>query len=101
MHAHFGRLAKEGEADKYSNIFFAATQAGSMWLTDDMKHCSEVCKVGRYILSLLVNEKDNSVILITSHLLRFQFQITFNEKINPTLKLKLSISGDPALASTI
>lgn len=38
-------------------------------LADDSNHCSEVCKVGGSIKSLLIYEKENSVIIITSSLL--------------------------------
>lgn len=50
-------------------MFFIGGKSGVVCLADDSKHCSEVCKVGGSIKSLLFYEKDNSVIIITSTLL--------------------------------
>ncbi len=66
-----------------------------MCLADDANHCSDVCKVGGAIKSLLFYEKENSVIIITSTLLLVQFKISTNEKSGPDKKVKLSIAGDP------
>jgi len=40
-----------------------------VYLADDLKNISEVCKVGGSVKALLFYEKENSVIIITSHLL--------------------------------
>jgi len=42
----------------------------------------------------LFYEKENSVIIITSHLLLVQFKINLNEKLVPDRKVKLSVAGD-------
>ncbi len=63
-------------------------------LADDSNHCSDLCKVGGAIRSLLFYEKENSVIIITSTLLLVQFKISPNEKNGPDKKVKLSIAGD-------
>ena len=54
---------------KMSNIFFFGGKNGIVCLADDANHCSEVCKVGGAIKSLLFYHKENSVIIITSTLL--------------------------------
>ena len=51
--------------------------------------------------SLLFYEKENSVIIITSHLLLVQFKINLNEKLVPDRKVKLSVAGDPEKLITI
>lgn len=81
--------------EKWSSLFFFATQTGALLLGDDMKHCSEVCKISGKIKSLLFYEKENSTIIITSHLLLVQFKLTTTEKLAPTRKVKLSVAGDP------
>ena len=54
---------------KTNNLFFFGGKQGVVCLADDSKHCSDVCKVGGSIKSLLIYEKENSVIIITSSLL--------------------------------
>ena len=86
---------KEGQKLKTSNLFFFGGKSGVVCLADSSNHCSEVCKVGGAIKSLLFYEKENSVIIITSTLLLVQFRISPNEKTAPDKKVKLSIAGDP------
>ena len=88
---------KEGNNQKLkaSNLFFFGGKTGVVCLADSSNHCSEVCKVGGAIKSLLFYEKENSVIIITSTLLLVQFRISPNEKTAPDKKVKLSIAGDP------
>ena len=54
---------------KSSNLFFFGGKAGLVCLADDSKHCSEVCKIVGSIKSLMIYEKNNSVLIITSGLL--------------------------------
>lgn len=54
---------------KTNNLFFFGGKSGVVCLADDSNHCSDVCKVGGAIKSLLFYEKENSVIIITSTLL--------------------------------
>lgn len=86
---------KEGQKLKTSNLFFFGGKSGVVCLADSSNHCSEVCKVGGSIKSLLFYEKENSVIIITSTLLLVQFRISPNEKTAPDKKVKLSIAGNP------
>lgn len=79
---------------KTNNLFFFGGKSGVVCLADDSKHCSDVCKVGGSIKSLLIYEKENSVIIITSSLLLVQFKISTTEKNAPDKKVKLSIAGD-------
>jgi intraflagellar transport protein 140 len=55
--------------DNVNSLFFFGGQSGSVCLADDLKNCSEVCKVPGSVKSILFYEKENSVIIITSHLL--------------------------------
>lgn len=64
-------------------------------LADDSNHCSDVCKVGGSIRSLMFYEKENSVIIITTTLLLVMFNISTSVKTGPSKRVKLSISGDP------
>ena len=75
--------------EKWNSIFFFGTQGGSVCLADDLKNCSEMCKVGGHIKSLLFYEKDNSLIIITSHLLLVMFKINPNEKLKPNKKVRV------------
>eukprot|EP01022_Parablepharisma_sp_SALTPOND_P012321 TRINITY_DN1578_c0_g1_i1.p1 TRINITY_DN1578_c0_g1~~TRINITY_DN1578_c0_g1_i1.p1 ORF type:complete len:1534 (-),score=207.16 TRINITY_DN1578_c0_g1_i1:2494-7095(-) len=101
-HILFCGLAYEEESmEKWNSLFFFATDAGSLCLGDDMKHCSEVCKVSGRIKSLLFYEKESSTIIITSHMLLVQFKLTTSEKLTPSRKFKLSIAGDPELLQAI
>jgi intraflagellar transport protein 140 len=79
---------------KTSNLFFFGGKSGIVCLADDSNHCSDVCKVGGAIKSLLFYEKENSVIIITSTMLLVQFRISTSEKSGPDKKVKLSIAGD-------
>ena len=59
-----------------NRFFFFAGSSGSIYLADDLKRCSEVCKVGGQVKSLLYYREDNSVVIITSSLLLVQFRVT-------------------------
>ena len=96
-----GLAFEEESAEKWNSLFFFGGKKGSVWLADDLKNCSEVCKVGGSVKSLLFYEKENSVIIITSHLLLVQFKINLNEKLVPDRKVKLSVAGDPEKLITI
>lgn len=87
--------------EKWNSLFFFGGKKGSVCLADDLKNCHEVCKVGGSIKSMLFYEKENSVIIITSHLLLVQFRINLNEKLVPDRKVKLSVAGDPEKLITI
>ena len=87
--------------EKWNSLFFFGGKKGSVCLADDLKNCSEVCKVGGSVKSLLFYEKENSVIIITSHLLLVQFKINLNEKLVPDRKVKLSVAGDPEKLETV
>lgn len=80
---------------KTGNLFFFGGKSGVVCLADDANHCSDVCKVGGSIKSLLFYEKENSVIIITSTLLLVMFKISTSVKTGPSKRVKLSISGDP------
>lgn len=92
--AIFCELNFGGEAQanklKTSNLFFFGGRSGVVCLADSANHCSEVCKVGGAIKSLLFYEKENSVIIITSTLLLVQFKISPNEKTAPDKKVKIT-----------
>ena len=87
--------------EKWNSLFFFGGKSGSVCLADDLKNCSELCKVGGSVKSLLFYEKENSVIIITSHLLLVQFKINLNEKLVPDRKVKLSVAGDPEKLCTL
>ena len=70
-------------------------------MADDQKNCSEVCKVPGSIKSILFFEKENSVIIITSHLLLVQFKLNLAEKLVPDRKVKLAVSGNLEYLTTI
>lgn len=72
-----------------------------MCLADDLKNCSEVCKVPGSVKSILFYEKENSVIIITSHLLLVQFKLNLSEKLVPDRKVKLAVSGNIDFLTTI
>ena len=86
---------------KTSNLFFFGGKAGVVCVADDAKHCTEVCKVGGSVRSLLFYEKESSIIIITSSLLLVQFKISLSEKSVPDKKVKLSVAGDPEQLSSI
>lgn len=87
--------------DQMNRFFFFAGSSGSVHLADDLKRCSEVCKVGGQVKSLLYYKEDNSIVIITSSLLLVQFRVSPNEKLVPTRKVKLTIAGNPENISTI
>ena len=94
--------AKESSSKtKTSNLFFFGGKAGIVCVADDSNHCTEVCKVGGSVRSLLFYEKESSIIIITSSLLLVQFKISLNEKSVPDKKVKLSIAGDPEQLNSI
>lgn len=82
-------------------MFFFGGKSGVVCLADDANHCSDVCKVGGSIKSLLFYEKENSVIIITSTLLLVMFKISTSVKTGPSKRVKLSISGDPQKLQSI
>jgi len=88
-------------ADNTNSLFFFGGQSGSVCLADDLKNCSEVCKVPGSVKSILFYEKENSVIIITSHLLLVQFKLNLAEKLVPDRKVKLAVAGNPEFLSTI
>ena len=104
-HIAFCSLANEsGEvptSDKMNKFFFFAGTSGSVYLADDQRRCSEVCKVGGHVKSLLFYKDDNSIIIITSTLLMVQFSVSPNEKLVPSRKVKLTVAGSPDKIMTI
>lgn len=82
-------------------MFFFGGQSGAVCLADDLKNCSEVCKVPGSVKSILFYEKENSVIIITSHLLLVQFKLNLSEKLVPDRKVKLAVSGNIEYLTTI
>lgn len=104
-HIAFCTLASDsGEIpanDKMNKFFFFAGTSGSVYLADDQRRCSEVCKVGGHVKSLLFYKDDNSIIIITSTLLMVQFSVSPNEKLVPSRKVKLTVAGSPDKITTI
>ena len=88
-------------ADQMNKFFFFAGSSGSVYLADDQRRCSEVCKVGGQVKSLLFYREDNSIVIITSSLLMVQFRVSPNEKLVPSRKVKLTVAGNPEKISTI
>lgn len=82
-------------------MFFFGGQSGAVCLADDLKNCSEVCKVPGGVKSILFHDKENSVIIITSHLLLVQFKLNLSEKLVPDRKVKLAVSGNIEYLRTI
>ena len=87
--------------DSVNSLFFFGGSQGVVCLADDLKNCSEVCKVPGQVKSILFYEKENSVIIITSHLLLVQFKLNLAEKLVPDRKVKLAVAGNPELLNTI
>jgi intraflagellar transport protein 140 len=87
--------------DQMNKFFFFAGSSGSVYLADDQRRCSEVCKVGGHVKSLLFYKEDNSIVIITSSLLMVQFRVSPNEKLVPSRKVKLTVAGNPDKISTI
>ena len=81
--------------ERHYSLFFFATDTGLLCLGDDVNHCSEVCKISGHIKCLLYYEKENSTIIITSHMLLIQFKLSNTERIVPSRKVKLSVAGEP------
>jgi intraflagellar transport protein 140 len=88
-------------SENVNSLFFFGGASGSVCLADDLKNCSEVCKVPGAVKSILFYEKENSVIIITSHLLLVQFKLNLAEKLVPDRKVKLAVAGNPEYLSTI
>jgi intraflagellar transport protein 140 len=63
------QINQETNQDNSNSLFFFGGTSGSVCLADDLKNCSEVCKVPGSVKTILFYEKENSVIIITSHLL--------------------------------
>jgi intraflagellar transport protein 140 len=63
------QINQEANQDNSNSLFFFGGASGSVCLADDLKNCSEVCKVPGSVKTILFYEKENSVIIITSHLL--------------------------------
>jgi intraflagellar transport protein 140 len=53
------------------------------------------------VKNILFYEKENSVIVITSHLLLVQFKLNLTEKLVPDRKVKLAVAGNPEFLNTI
>lgn len=87
--------------DNANSLFFFGGSSGSVCLADDLKNCSEVCKVPGAVKTILFYEKENSVIIITSHLLLVQFKLNLSEKLVPDRKVKLAVAGNPEYLHTI
>lgn len=85
--------------DNSNSLFFFAGTSGAVCLADDAKNCQEVCRVNGAVKSILFYEKENSVIVITSHLLLVQFKL--NQKLVPDRKVKLAVSGNLDYLNTI
>lgn len=86
--------SKVPNQEKLSTLFFFCTTAGVLHLADDANSSPEICRVGGKIKALLFYEKENAIILITSHLLLVKCTIHFNQQLTPK-KVKLSIAGNP------
>mmetsp|Transcript_22979 Transcript_22979/g.22335 ORF Transcript_22979/g.22335 Transcript_22979/m.22335 type:complete len:250 (+) Transcript_22979:355-1104(+) len=94
-------LNQEGGNDNVNSLFFFGGSSGSVCLADDLKNCSEVCKVPGGVKTILFYEKENSVIIITSHLLLVQFKLNLAEKLVPDKKVKLAVAGNADYLQTI
>lgn len=86
-------------ADNQNSLFFFGGASGAVCLADDNKNCSEVCRVNGEVKSILFYEKEDSVIIITSHLLLVQFKL--GQKLVPDRKVKLAVSGNLDYLNTI
>lgn len=95
------QINQDANQDSSNSLFFFGGASGSVCLADDLKNCSEVCKVPGSVKTILFYEKENSVIIITSHLLLVQFKLNLSEKLVPDRKVKLAVAGNPEYLSTI
>ena len=95
------QINQDATADQANSLFFFGGASGSVCLADDLKNCSEVCKVPGSVKTILFYEKENSVIIITSHLLLVQFKLNLSEKLVPDRKVKLAVAGNPDFLHTI
>lgn len=104
-HLTYCALASDGREaptiDKMNTFFFFGGSSGLLYLADDLKRCSEVCRVGGQIKALLYYKEDNSIVIITSTLLLVQFRVSPNEKLTPTRKVKLTAAGNTEQLTTI
>mmetsp|Transcript_4514 Transcript_4514/g.3000 ORF Transcript_4514/g.3000 Transcript_4514/m.3000 type:complete len:241 (-) Transcript_4514:3266-3988(-) len=94
-------MMNQDQGENVNSLFFFGGNSGSVCLADDGKNCSEVCKVPGQVKSILFYEKENSVIIITSHLLLVQFKLNLSEKLVPDRKVKLAVAGNPDFLNTI
>ena len=94
-------IMNQEQTDNSNSLFFFGGASGAVCLADDLKNCSEVCKVNGSVKSILFYEKENSVIIITSHLLLVQFKLNLSEKLVPDRKVKLAVSGNIDYLTTI
>ncbi len=79
--------------EKLDTLFFLCNSGGILHLADDASSSPEICRVGGKIKSLLFYEKENAIIIITSHMLLVKCTIHFNQQLTPK-KIKLSIAGN-------
>lgn len=79
--------------EKLDTLFFFCNSGGVLHLADDSNSSPEICRVGGKIKSLLFYEKENAIIIITSHMLLVKCTIHFNQQLTPK-KVKLSIAGN-------
>ena len=79
--------------EKLNTLFFFCHSGGVLHLADDSNSSPEICRVGGKIKSLLFYEKDNAIIIITSHMLLVKCTIHFNQQLTPK-KVKLSLAGN-------
>ena len=84
-------INQDPNVDNVNSLFFFGGGSGSVCLADDLKNCSEVCKVNGSVKQILFYEKEDSVIIITSGLTLVQFKL--NQKLVPDKKVKLSASN--------
>jgi intraflagellar transport protein 140 len=85
--------AKVPTQEKLNTLFFFCNSGGVLHLADDSNSSPEICRVGGKIKSLLFYEKENAIIIITSHMLLVKCTIHFNQQLTPK-KVKLSIAGN-------
>ena len=69
--------AKVPNQEKLNTLFFFCNSGGMLHLADDSNSNPEICRVGGKIKSLLFYEKENAIIIITSHMLLVKCTIHF------------------------